>query len=251
MTSAPENDLRAMAEAAKRASAITRRLAARGGNVVSELLPGRGEFYQWDRYPEGGVYDPAAGAQYYYHAHPPGARADVCGAEHGHFHTFMRTPGAEGAENAAGAAGAKGAAPGPPSHLIAVSMDRRGAPVRLFTTNRWVTGETWRDAAESKRLLRGFGVAQPSAFAPVNGWLAALLVMFRPVIERLMDERDAAVAAAAAPAGGRAGRRPQAEVFEDRSLEITSWEDISFDARAAEILAALKKAAAGAPAEFF
>ena len=29
------------------------------------------------------------------------------------------------------------------SHLAAISMDSAGLPIRLFATNRWVTGEVW------------------------------------------------------------------------------------------------------------
>lgn len=213
MTTAQKNDLRALAQAAARAEACARLCAERSGNVVAELLRGQGEFYEWDHYPKGDAYNARTGAQYYYHAHPPGARKDACEGEHGHFHTFVRMNGA-------------------PAHLIAVSMDRRGAPIRLFTANRWVTGETWRAAPEAKKLLAGFDAGGPQAPGPVNEWLTALLALFRPVIEGLLDERDAAVAA-------HARAHPGADVHEDRALEVTSYADISFPARVKEVSAAL------------
>ncbi|MHC8508708.1 MAG: DUF6969 family protein [Rhodospirillales bacterium] len=218
MTTA-QSELRAMAQAGARAAGCARVLAGARGNVVSELLRGQGEFYQWDHYPKGDVYDARTGAQYYYHAHPPGARKDICEGEHGHFHTFVRPKDETNA----------------PTHLIAVSMDRRGAPVRLFTANRWVTGETWKNAVEAKRLLAGFRIDTPQPSRPVNEWITAMLALFKPVIEQLLDERDAAVAAWAARHPGMTAE----DVFEDRRLEVTSYADISFDARVAEITAAL------------
>jgi hypothetical protein len=32
-------------------------------------------------------------------------------------------------------------------HLVALSLDARGLPLRWFVTNRWVTGGQWADAA--------------------------------------------------------------------------------------------------------
>ncbi|MEE8172364.1 MAG: hypothetical protein V3T62_05480, partial [Alphaproteobacteria bacterium] len=34
------------------------------------------------------------------------------------------------------------------SHIIGISMDAKGMPIRLFTTNRWVTGEAWYKARD-------------------------------------------------------------------------------------------------------
>jgi hypothetical protein len=41
-------------------------------------------------------------------------------------------------------------------HLIAVSMDHSGWPSGLFTTNRWVTGETWYATHGVAAMLDGF-----------------------------------------------------------------------------------------------
>ncbi len=50
------------------------------------------------------------------------------------------------------------------SHIIAISMDKAGNATRLFTTNRWVTGETWYSAPDVIAMIDRFviDVARPS-----------------------------------------------------------------------------------------
>ena len=90
------------------------------------------------------------------------------------------------------------------SHLVAISMDKYGLPIKLFTTNRWVTGETWYRAPDVVAMLDRFemDLAQPSW--PVNRWLTAMVRLFRPQIASLLDERDRTLA----EPGRRAGPRP-------------------------------------------
>jgi len=107
-------------------------------------------------------------------------------------------------------------------HLIAISMDAQGIPIRLFTTNRWVTGENWYAARDVARMVDRFhiGHAQPSW--PVNRWVSAMLRLFRPQIGELLVERDAVVAK------WRSENSP-ADIFENRDLDLPSTIDISAD----------------------
>lgn len=204
-----------------------------GDNIVGELLRGQGTFYEWKHYPEGDVYDLETHSQYYYHAHPKDERP----GEHGHFHTFLRP---------------KGMAPGvkpcpipdlqPPtgdnealSHLVAISMDPVGAPVQLFTTNRWVTGETWYKAEDVGTMLARFAIGHARPSWPVNRWITAMIQLFQPQIVDLLRRRDEAVAAWAAS-------HPDTDVYEDRHLEVTSQVAISVKDQIGEIEAALAKA---------
>jgi hypothetical protein len=229
----PRARLETMREAGAEALECMRVLANTGGNLVGELLRGVDTFYEWNHYPDGDVYDPASHGQYYYHAHPQELRS----GEHGHFHTFMRGPGMP--MDARPAPLADLVVPESPkdalSHLVAISMDAHGVPIRLFTTNRWVTGEIWYAAADVQAMLDRFEIdhAQPSW--PVNRWIGAMLVLFRPQIRALIEARDEAVAAWAAD-------RPGCNVFEDRGLEIASWADISMDDQMAAVAAALNSA---------
>ena len=106
------------------------------------------------------------------------------------------------------------------SHLVAISMTPAGMPERLFTTNRWVTGETWYAAQDVIAMLDGFRVDGGEGTPILNRWLTSMFVLFRPQIEDLLVQRDRAVSE------WHAGH-PDTDVFEDRRLEITSSLDIS------------------------
>src|SRR5262245_36060226 len=75
--------------------------------------------------------------------------------DYGHFHLFVGPQGVPASSrhakvrNLAASASDKDA----PSHLIAISMTPAGMPERLFTTNGWVTGETWYRAADVIGML--------------------------------------------------------------------------------------------------
>jgi hypothetical protein len=245
--------LEAMAAAGEEVLECRRVLAETGGSVVSEALGGAAELIAWDHYPSGDVYDPLSHAQYFYHAHPP---AERMAGEHGHFHTFLRPRGmAPGTRPLimpelaiADAPAAPAAAPPAPqpnqgadndelSHLVAIAMDAAGRPIRLFTTNRWVTGETWYAAADVAAMLERFviGLARPSL--PLNRWLTAMFRLFRPQMVALIHARDAAVMAF------RRRRRGKVHVFEDRRLEIVSAVDIDLEEQLRRVALALRQVA--------
>lgn len=202
-------------------------LAKTGDNVVGELLRGCGTFVEWDHYPENDVYDPETHAQYYYHAHPPEDRGFE---EHGHFHLFLRPRGMRPETRPAPVPDAS-----PPagdndalSHLVAISMDRYGWPRRLFTTNRWVTGETWYSAPDVIDMLDRFVVDVVRPNWIVNAWISCIIPLFKPVIIDLLLERDRRIAL------WQEAHRDQ-NVFEDRRLEITSMAEIDLERRIQDV----------------
>jgi hypothetical protein len=234
---------------------IHRLLAKSGDTVVGEALRGAGTFYEWHHYPPGDVYDPQSHAQYFYHAHPPGQRAP---GEHGHFHTFLRPrgmpPGVQPLMLPELAIAGSPAAPADPilapvaqpnqggnneklSHLVAVSMDGNGRPIRLFTTNRWVTGETWYRGEDVIAMLDRFVVDLARPSWPLNRWIGATFRLFRPLMAELLLARDAAVM------NWRRRPRGKVHVFEDRRLEVTSSVDIDVEEQLGLIEAALRQAA--------
>jgi hypothetical protein len=236
-------------------------LAARGSTVIREATgireaagireatgEGAAEIVDWRHYPEGEVYDPASHAQYFYHRHPEPAglrpaqepaekpRAKV---EHGHFHLFLRgeampagiTPLLLPELAVANAPAPRQSAPlklgrgGAICHLVALAVDRNGEPVRLFTTNRWVTGETWYRADDLALMLDRFRVRGDHPSALLNRWVGALVGLFQPEIIALLRERDKAIA--------QTSWRRRGNVLEDPRLEITSSLDIDLDSRLA------------------
>jgi len=239
-----------MASAAAVVGDCRRELAARNRNIVSEALADN-PAAEWRHYPDGEVYDPKSHAQYFYHTHPINGRPF---REHGHFHTFLRAEGMP-----------VGAAPlilpeiavadvpalppqAPPvkhgtreevSHLVAIAVDCRGEPIRLFTTNRWVTGETWYRADDVVRMLDRFAITAVEPSETLNRWVGGMLRLFRPQIAALLRMRDETVMAWR--------RRRRTHVFEDPALEITSSLDIGLDAQLAFLDRARSEPAAGAP----
>ncbi len=248
-------ELERMAAAAGEVRECERVLAKTGDSIVGEALRGGGTFYEWNHYPEGDVYDPETHAQFFYHAHPPGTRGVD---EHGHFHTFLRPrgmpPGTQPLMLPELAIADTPAAPADPilapvaqpnqggnndklSHLVAIAMDQSGAPVRLFTTNRWVTGETWYAAADVCAMLDRFIVDLARPSWPLNRWISAMFRLFRPQMCELLQARDAAVM------NWRRRHRGKVHVFEDRRLEVASTLTIDLGEQIRAIELALRRAA--------
>jgi len=216
----PRERLARMAEAAVVVVDCMRELHADGSNLVMEALRGSDGFSEWEHFPANDVRDPSSHAQYYFHAHSPDDRERP---DYAHFHTFMRAPGMPSGVRPVGLRDGlrpTGADDEPMSHLVAISMTPAGMPERLFTTNRWVTAETWYSAPDVIAMLDRFSVATDGPSPLLNRWLTAMFVLFRPDIESLLIARDAAVDRWRA-------QHPDADVFEDRGLEITSSLDIS------------------------
>lgn len=216
---------RAMLDAGERVLASQRALERGGLNVVGEILRGQPPFVEYEHYPPDDVFDDRSFGQYYYHAH----RGND--AEHGHFHVFLRAGGMP-----------PDCAPRPfphaterwPQgddaicHLIAISMDPWGLPIGLFTTNRWVTGETWYPADCVIAMLDRFEIGHAFPNLAVNHWITAMLGLWRPHIEALVRERDRVIEASIATA-------PGADVFEDRRIDVTSALAISVEELVAEL----------------
>jgi hypothetical protein len=220
----PTETLAAMLEAGREVLNWRRILAKTQQNIVGLVLEQAGPFYILDHYPKGDVFDPESHAQWYYHAHDKAERP----GEHGHFHTFLRGAGMPAGLKPAALPDhqAKADPHDLVCHLIAVSMDRAGWPVGLFTTNRWVTAETWYAAHDVCAMLDGFDMQINKPCWPVNRWLTGMLRLFRPQIEALVQQRDERV---------RAWQRqyPDVNTFEDRRLEVTSQVPVDVDAQVA------------------
>ncbi len=228
----PREQLELMAEAGAEVVNCMRVLAKSGDNVVAELLRGEETFYEWDHYPKGDVYDHETHSQYYYHAHPSDERP----GEHGHFHTFLRPKGMPPDIEPAPVPDYE-----PPededdalSHIIGISMDKFGVPIRLFTTNRWVTGEVWYAAEDVIRLSDCFDIDLAPPSWPVNRWVSAMVRLFHPQLSDLVRKRDARVAEWVKV-------HPEENAFEDRNLEIVSEVDVSVDDQMRAITRALER----------
>ncbi len=216
----PRETLEAMLAAGRDVLEWRRILAKTNDNIVGDVLKHEGPFYILDHYPKGDVFDPESHSQWYYHAHDKRDRP----GEHGHFHTFMRGRGmAEGVEPVALADYQPKADPHDLiCHLIAISMDNSGWPVGLFTTNRWVTGETWYAAHDVSSMLADFDMEMAKPSWPVNRWITNMIRLFQPQIVDLLVQRDERILAWKI-------EHPDVNVYEDRKLEVTSKLPISVE----------------------
>lgn len=223
--------LQQMAAAGEDILECYRVLEKAGSNPVAEVLRHQGTFYEWNHYPSGDAVDWETHSQYYFHAHPQDQR----GGEHGHFHCFMRYDGMGGS-----------IIPAPldfpqadnddriGTHLLAISMDKAGFPVGLFTTNRWVTDETWYEAGDVIAMLDEFLIDHTHPSWATNRWISAMFRLFDPDIRALIQARDVAVTNGLTKAPGE-------DIFEDRRLEITSHRLISVTKQIAAVHRALKR----------
>lgn len=229
LTQLPRPQLERMAEAGVQIIECYRVLQKAGLNIVGEILKGQSEFFELEHYPKDDVFDSETNSQYYYHAHRSGEK------EHGHFHTFLRQPGMPSGVKPIVYSGTEPWPEGDAalSHLIGISMDAYGFPIGLFATNRWVTAEAWYNAEEVITMLDYFRMDHAHPSWPVNIWISAMFVLFRPQMEILLRQRDQVIA-------GWECRYPGIDVYEDRELELTGYLSINVEQQIRNVVAAME-----------
>lgn len=197
-------------------------LAAMQTTPVGQMLKGVSNFTEDAHYPDGDIHDERTGSQYYYHAHRGSE------TENGHFHVFVRAKAVPDSMHPAFPDFAKNRpiADEAIAHLVAISIGHDSLPTKMFTTNQWVTGETFYSARDTTRLLDCFDATANEACAETSRWISALLLLFRPQIGWLLSERDQSIAT-------WARQHPSRDVLEDEELEITSEVTIDIDAQIA------------------
>ena len=173
--------------------------AQQGMSLASAALAGATTFVRWAHYPRQDVDDDMHGTRFFYHAHEP---EEMLAQEHGHFHIFARTRRKPLARYA---------------HVVGVSIDARGTPLRLFTTNQWVTGEDWASATDLARVIQRFRLQTAGRLAPVARWVNGMMEFYASQLVALLHERDARLHAHAR----RTQQSPQ-RARADRSLHIVS-----------------------------
>ncbi|MDO8712877.1 MAG: hypothetical protein Q7K13_00120 [Polynucleobacter sp.] len=154
--------------AAQEIASIQTHYAKKGLTLSEVALCGSREFVEWQHYPNNDLVDVDSGYEFYYHSHSVDEMPE---GEHGHFHLFKRT----GTEF---------------HHLIGIALNQTGLPVRLFTTNQWVTGETLVKAETVLVELQAFDMAIKGRMSPMARWISALTKLFYIDMEALVLQRD-------------------------------------------------------------
>lgn len=231
LSAQPRARLEAMHDAAATVLEAEAALRRSEMSVVSEVLRGQGDFTIWERYPLGDAFDTEHHSHYFYHAHTPEEMAE---GENGHFHLFVRPaeiapgllpwdlPGARVPDDVQARF----------VHIGSISVDALGQPLRVFTTNRWVTDETFYPAEDVIGLLDQFEIGLAAPNWAVSQWLTSMVRLYRPQFEALLRQRDVVIADWAA-------RHPDTPVLEDRQLQNTSQANTDMPAQIAAIEAAL------------
>lgn len=160
-----------LSSAAQDLAGVQAAYANRGISLSELALCGAKEFVEWQHYPNNDLVDAISGYEFYYHSH---SSDEMPKGEHGHFHLFKRH-----AKN-----------PEKFHHLIGIALDPKGVPVRIFTTNQWVTGESLLGASTVLRLLKNFNVSAKGRMSPLAKWINAFTKLFYAEMEKLIVERD-------------------------------------------------------------
>lgn len=158
------------------ALAYVRALLGRNSNPLAAVLENCGSPRLDQQYPRPGINWLSGELGFYYHSHGHGRSRP---GEHGHFHLFARDR-------------RRGRAPGTGyTHLLAMAVDGKGMPVRLFTTNLWVTGGAWRAARFVLQRLTDFNRLAGQPAIGSARWLGMMLALHAPAVRRVIREREA------------------------------------------------------------
>ena len=139
-------------------------------NAVLISLDGIKSIKPYQRYPEKPYNFGNKHWRAFYHCHDK--KDDTC-KEHGHYHFFTH-----------------GQQQDSWSHVAAMGMNKLGQPVRLFTTNLWVTDGIWFKSNQLKKQMEILRHSKEDTL--VSNWLKSALLLFYNEINNLLLQRDEA-----------------------------------------------------------
>ncbi len=162
-------------------------LTSCGKNILHYILQDQSHFLKNKHYPTGERIDFQNGGQYFYHCH----RENYTTEEHGHFHCFLRRtaipkyikpfhypqkPSKESQQM---------------THLIAISINRIGQPIRLFTINHWLSHEVAYHSRYIANLTRRFklDIQENLYWRNLDKWIEGVIQIFLPQIIWLHQQK--------------------------------------------------------------
>lgn len=162
----PADRLRKMWKAGKELENWQLILKKTDATFLSEFMKSQRGLRQMTHLPLGNVVDRDSHSHYYYQASR--------GEEFGHFHLYYDVPSkTEGSV-----------------HLVAVSTDAKGRPMRLFLPSTKNTGQRYCSYTEISKYLDKFRVDHAYPSWVCNQYLSALVQLFYPQILMMVEERD-------------------------------------------------------------
>ena len=142
-------------------------------NPVLQVLSNTLDIEQKRKYPEDLLQFNGMGWRAYYHCHSN--KDDInhlFEAEHGHFHIFIRLT----------------EKPVTWTHVVSLSIDDMGQPLRWFMVNHWVTAEDWLAAPLLSEKLQNIPFAEQNTL--LEQWLLSMVALFKNEIMGLLISRD-------------------------------------------------------------
>ena len=162
-------------------------MAGEGRPLMKRVLPDS-DVHWWEHYPDNDARDAKTRSRWYYHVHPPGSRSED---EHGHFHLFLHRTQMDISAEPMAQPELGDKAPALMTHIVGLSIDHNGIPIRWFTVNRWVTDEFMYSAAVMIAHLDKYNVDNTDEDPTVNCFLTAMVALYRSEIAQILIERDA------------------------------------------------------------
>ncbi len=184
-----------------------------GQNILHHTLQDKRRHVRMNHYPKGDRIDKTTGAQYFYHCH----RENRKSKEHGHFHCFLRYKHIPKSIKPTPLSDWKKNFDNPMAHIVAISMNRFGQPIRLFTVNRWVTDEVWYDGKHVAHFIKRYKMTLNTDpyWQVLDQWVDAMLHLFAPQIAWLHHHRDLVIA-------HHQLLKPDVNIYEDETIEELS-----------------------------
>ncbi len=151
-------------------------MGEQNSNPVLQVIQDNPHIQQEVKYPAGLLKFNHSGWRAFYHCHSnQNDIQHLFEAEHGHFHIF--TPVAD--------------QPDTWSHLVALSIDDLGQPLRWFMVNHWVSGEVWLTADLLEQQMQKAPFAKQTSI--LEQWLLSMLVVYQAEIVSLLRQRDSII----------------------------------------------------------
>lgn len=203
---------------------------AKGKNIIHYTLQRKRRHQSMAHYPKGDRIDHSTGAQYFYHCH----REDYDSMEHGHFHCFLRYKGIPEHIKPTPLPDWDKNMDNPMAHLVAISMNCYGQPIRLFTVNRWISYEIWYDAKHINNFIKRYKMTLEDPYWGIlDQWVEGMLHLFAPQIAWLHQKRDEKIKEVQT-------EKPDGNAYEDHDIEELSSINIDLNQQIQWILQAEK-----------
>ena len=194
-----EKQLESMQDASQKLEKCYSELAEKGVTLFDEALGGAQIIPKWEHFPTQDVFDSDSKSLYFFHRH----RA----MEAGHFHCYLKGERYH--------------------HLVAISIDEHGLPIKLFTPNHWLVNEgdlvEWISSERTILDLQNFAVKDSSI---VSRWVSAMVKLFEPQIMDLLHQRDQVLA-------DWKVQHPESDPLNDRELELPAFTLVSLEGQSA------------------